>query len=122
MSYAGSIGGTGYPALTLGTLPSGCGGYLSNNVAALSIDLVVTSAPLLVNTNSTNLVAVVNGANLELTWPADHTGWRLQAQTNTLAHGLDTNWVNVPGTGASNHYTNAIDATKGSVFYRMVYP
>ncbi len=122
MSYTGSIGGTGYSALTLGTLPSGCAGYLSNNVAALSVDLVVTSAPLLVNTNATNIVAVVNGANLELSWPADHIGWRLQAQTNSLANGLNNNWVSIPGTATVNHFTNTVDATKGSVFYRMVYP
>jgi hypothetical protein len=121
-SYAGSIGGTGYSALTLTSLPSGCGGYLSNNISALTVDLVVTNAPALVNTNPTNIVAVVNGANLELSWPADHIGWHLQAQTNTLATGLGTNWVNVPGTSSVNHYTNTIDKTKGAVFYRMTYP
>jgi len=121
-SYTGSIGGTGYPALTLTSLPSGVGGYLSNNVAALSIDLVVTNAPVLVNTNPTNIVAVVNGGKLELTWPADHTGWRLQAQTNSLTSGLGTNWVAVPGTSANNHFTNGIDVTRPAVFYRLVYP
>jgi hypothetical protein len=122
MSYSGAIGGTGFTALTLTSLPSGVGGYLSNNVAALSIDLVVTNAPVLVNTNPTNLTAVVNGSNLELSWPADHIGWRLQVQTNSLTTGLGTNWVAIAGTAASNHYTNTIDTTKGAVFYRMVYP
>lgn len=121
-SYAGSIGGTGYPALTLTSLPSGVGGYLSNNLAALSIDLVVTSAPSTVNTSPTNITAVVNAGSLELSWPADHLGWRLQAQTNSLALGLSTNWVTIPGTEAVNHYTNTIDATKPTVFYRMIYP
>ena len=75
-----------------------------------------------VNTASTNLVAVVNAGKLELSWPADHTGWRLQAQTNALTSGLGTNWVNIPGTDASNRYTNTFDTSKGAVFYRMVYP
>jgi autotransporter-associated beta strand protein len=75
-----------------------------------------------VNTGSTNLTAVVNGGKLELSWPADHTGWRLQAQTNTLGSGLGTNWVTISGTDANNHFTNTLDASKGAVFYRMVYP
>ncbi|MGC3957608.1 MAG: hypothetical protein QM813_06495 [Verrucomicrobiota bacterium] len=34
-----------------------------------------------------------SGSNqLALFWPTDHTGWRLQVQTNTLAVGLNTNW------------------------------
>ncbi|MBW8865114.1 MAG: hypothetical protein JF609_09385, partial [Verrucomicrobia bacterium] len=121
-SYTGSIGGTGYPALTLTSLPSGVGGYLSNNATAFSIDLVVTNAPVLINTNPTNIVAVVNGGNLELAWPADHTGWRLQAQTNSLATGLGTNWVAVPGSAANNRFTNTIDRARPAVFYRLVYP
>ena len=31
ISYTGSIGGSGYPALNLTSLPAGVGGYLSNN-------------------------------------------------------------------------------------------
>jgi hypothetical protein len=57
-----------------------------------------------------------------LTWPADHTGWKLQAQTNSLANGLGTNWVSITGTATVNHFTNTVDAATGSVFYRMVYP
>ena len=75
-----------------------------------------------VNTNPANIVAVVNGNNLELSWPADHTGWRLEVQTNSLTTGLYTNWVNVPGTAALHAVTNAINAANGAVFYRMVYP
>ncbi|MEY4916714.1 MAG: hypothetical protein RL616_627 [Verrucomicrobiota bacterium] len=75
-----------------------------------------------VSTTSTNIVAKVNGGNLELTWPADHTGWRLQVQTNALASGLNTNWSDVPGAASVNSVTNIINAANGSVFYRMVYP
>jgi hypothetical protein len=75
-----------------------------------------------VNTTSTNIVAKVNGGKLELTWPADHTGWRLQVQTNTLASGLNTNWSDVAGATAVNSVTNTLNAVNGSVFYRMVYP
>jgi len=75
-----------------------------------------------VNGNPTNIVAKVNGSNLELSWPADHTGWRLQAQTNSLATGLATNWVDVTGSTLVNSVTNVINPAKPAVFYRMVYP
>jgi autotransporter-associated beta strand protein len=75
-----------------------------------------------VNTTPTNITTVVNGNNLELSWPADHTGWRLQVQTNSLTVGIYTNWVDVAGSASVNSVTNTINANNGSVFYRMIYP
>lgn len=75
-----------------------------------------------INTTPTNIVAAVTGTTLNLSWPADHTGWRLQAQTNSLGVGLGTNWVDVPNTAAANVFSTQIDAAKGNVFYRMIYP
>jgi hypothetical protein len=75
-----------------------------------------------VATNPTNLVAKVTSGSLVLSWPADHLGWRLQAQTNSLTTGLRTNWVDVPNTATVNAVTNPINPANGSVFYRMVYP
>jgi hypothetical protein len=76
-----------------------------------------------VNINPTNIVFSVTGGNqLTLSWPADHTGWRLQAQTNALSTGLNTNWVNVSGATTTNQVLVPINAANGSVFYRLVYP
>jgi autotransporter-associated beta strand protein len=75
-----------------------------------------------VNTTPTNLIPSRSGDTLTLGWPADHTGWRLQVQTNTLATGLGTNWVEVPDTATTNSYSTTLDGTNGAVFYRMVYP
>ena len=44
---------------------------------------------------STNLTLTAGSGTLTLSWPADHTGWKLQAQTNTLDTGLGTNWVDL---------------------------
>ena len=96
--------------------------YTWTNKLAVDGTLQVLTATGGVNTNSTNLTSVVNGVNLELSWPADHLGWHLQAQTNTASVGLTTNWVTIPGTDAVNHYTNAFNPASGAVFYRMVYP
>src|SRR5262249_4641106 len=49
------------------------------------------------NTTPTNLAFVVSGSQLTLSWPADHIGWRLQVQTNSLNVGVSGNWVDVPG-------------------------
>ncbi|MEI9865945.1 MAG: hypothetical protein WDN00_15615 [Limisphaerales bacterium] len=75
------------------------------------------------STVATNL-AMVNsgGTNLTLSWPADHTGWRIQIQTNTFTKGLGTNWVTLPGSTLTNKVIVPISTTNGSVFFRMTYP
>jgi len=75
-----------------------------------------------VSLTSPNVNFVMGGNQLTLSWPADHAGWRLQAQTNGLAAGLNTNWFDVPNSGQTNNLVLPLDATKGSVFYRLVYP
>ena len=49
---------------------------------------MVASVSEIVNSTPTNIVSKVNGSNLELSWPADHTGWTLQVQTNTTSVGI----------------------------------
>lgn len=75
-----------------------------------------------VNLHPTNIVFSVTGGNLTLSWPSDHTGWQLQAQTNSLAVGLSTNWSNVPNSTNVNQVTIPINLTNGGVFYRLIYP
>jgi autotransporter-associated beta strand protein len=117
-----STGVSGFASVNLAT--NDATGYKytwNNNLASLgSITVATVTSP--VNPNPTNLVAVVNGNKLELSWPADHTGWKLQVQTNTLSIGLGTNWVDVPGSTTVNSVTNTINPANGSVFYRMVLP
>jgi hypothetical protein len=59
---------------------------------------------------------------LQFSWPADHTGWQLQSQTNNLTSGLGTNWINVPGSDQTNQLTVPLNSTNGSVFFRLVRP
>ena len=75
-----------------------------------------------VQTSPTNLVWQINSTNLNLSWPASYIGWRLQAQTNALNAGLSTNWFDVSSASQTNSVTLPIDGTKGSVFYRLVFP
>ena len=75
-----------------------------------------------VNTTPTNITVTVVGTTLQVTWPADHTGWWLETQTNTLSVGLHTNWFTVSGSAATNQLWLPIDPANGSVFLRLVYP
>jgi hypothetical protein len=70
----------------------------------------------------TQLSFLTAGIQLQLDWPADHIGWQLQSQTNGLAAGLGTNWVNVSGSAQTNQATFPLDTAKGAVFFRLVRP
>lgn len=61
-----------------------------------------------------------NGASLTLSWPGEYTGYRLEAQTNSAAVGLSTNWA--PVTGAGNPAVLPVDPANGAVFFRLVNP
>jgi autotransporter-associated beta strand protein len=72
--------------------------------------------------NPTNITATFNGTTLGLSWPADHLGWILQAQTNSLSVGLSTNWVDVTGSGSSTTATITVNPAAATVFYRLRHP
>ena len=85
-----------------------------------SLKVAVTVA-----TNPTNILAKVSGGNLNLSWPADHIGWRLLMQTNHLAQGVSANtndWTTVSGSAGTNQENFTMDPAKPAVFYRLVYP
>ncbi len=70
----------------------------------------------------TNLVMQVGGGQLQLSWPQDHLGWRLQIQTNDLAAGLGNDWSTVANSTNVNSVNLPIVPTNTGVFLRMVYP
>lgn len=70
------------------------------------------------NLSVPRLVTKMSGDTLTLSWPSDYAAWHLEVQTNSLG----TNWVAIPNTGGSDSYTNTINSTKQSVFYRLAYP
>ena len=110
--FPGTFVATNLPALPSAQL------YWTNRIS-VNGSLAVAS---LVNTAPTNLVSSVSGNVLSLSWPADHTGWKLQIQTNGLSTGLSTNWVTLPGSELVNSTNLTINPANGAVFYRMVYP
>ncbi len=66
-----------------------------------------------------------DGLSLQLTWPSDHTGWRLLMQTNNLSSGVSLNtndWTMVANSSATNQVSLPIDSTRSAEFYRLIYP
>jgi len=96
-------------------LPDAGSNAWANNLANNGTLAVVATAP----PNLTTRLA--EGNLLTLTWPADHTGWRLQVQTNDPARGLSTNWSEVVGATITNQLSIPINPTNGSVFYRLLF-
>ncbi len=95
-------------------------GWDTTNLASGVLSLFAT-----VNPTPTNITASVSGNLLTLSWPADHTGWRLEVQTNSPGAGLNPAagaWSTVAGSFSVNSMSFPVDATNGNVFYRMVYP
>lgn len=135
--FQGSMDGTNYTTIyTVSATPSGTttvpvnttqayryleyvgpsGSYC--NIAEMTF---YTANASVVPTTPTNITWSVSGANLSLSWPVGYTGWWLQVQTNSLNVGLGTNWVYVPGSSLTNDMVIPVDASQGSVFYRLVY-
>lgn len=72
-------------------------------------------------TNPTNITYSVSGGNLYLSWPADHLGWSLQVQTNSVRIGISNNWVTVPDSSTMDSTNFPINPANGTVFYRLMY-
>jgi uncharacterized protein with beta-barrel porin domain len=68
----------------------------------------------------TSLTYLVQSNSLYLNWPPGYTGWILQSQTNRLSVGLGTNWVDVPGSAATDAVTFPI-GPGNTVFFRLRY-
>ena len=116
--YTGTLTGT-LPAL--GSTPPGFN-YTFDTSHAGQVNLEVTlPGPSL---NPTNITFHVDAAanELQLSWPSDHLGWRLEIQTNSLSTGLGTNWVTVPGSTNVTATNMLISPGNECVFYRLIYP
>lgn len=93
----------------------GSGLTWTNNLA---VDGSIVAGPAVstVATNSTNMVFSISGTNINISWPADHLGWYLQMNTNSLA---SNSWVDVVGSNAGTNSVVPIDPAKSKAFFRM---
>jgi hypothetical protein len=141
LSWAGSAGATGYNlkrSMTSGSgyatidtnLPSTvyADAGLSNGVTYFYVVSATNAFGESVNSVETNahpvsmislpVGFVLNGGQMQLSWPADHLGWRLEMQTNSLS---GAGWATVPNSTATNQISVSVNPG-GNVFFRLVYP
>jgi hypothetical protein len=86
--------------------------------------VAIPNAPV-IPTTPTTLFGQMNGGQLQLAWPVNHTGWRLLMQTNNLNLGVSANsndWTTVTGSTVTNITTIPIIQTNLNEYYRLVYP
>lgn len=102
-------------------LPATPGLGLSWNTSQLAVSGTLSVANG-VNANPTNVTFSVSGRNLNLSWPSDHLGWRLQVQTNSLAVGISTNWSTWPNSTNVTSVSLPIVPGNPTEFFRLVYP
>jgi autotransporter-associated beta strand protein len=98
-----------------GSPGAGLGWSFNPTTGVLSVVSVVNTTPTNI---SYSVTTTASATNLALSWPADHTGWTLQSQTNLW----NTNWVNVAGSAATNQVIIPINPAIPDIFYRLVYP
>lgn len=104
---------TGFSATNL---PALTGAMYWTNTLAVDGRIAVINP---VNTNAPPIQTVVNGTTLTLSWPTN-SGWTLQMQTNSLATGLGTNWVDyIPGSTGVTTTNITLDPAKPTVFFRL---
>ena len=113
-AYARSFAVTNLPALNSGLAWSNS---LSVN-GSITVVAAVSQVPA-------NVTWSIIGTNLNLAWPADHTGWRLLVQTNDLGAGISMNandWTTVPNSAATNTLVVPMNFSGPAEFYRLVFP
>jgi autotransporter-associated beta strand protein len=93
--------------------------YVWTNKLAINGTIQVLSGASPVSTSRTNITIVSSGNTLDLSWPADHTGWTLQ--TNSTGITSSNSWFPLPGSAATNHVVITVDRAQANVFYRLVY-
>lgn len=91
------------------------------NAAGGSADSLEVSAQP-VSLAPVQLAQVLNGSQLELSWPLSHRGWRLEAQTNAPGLGLSGHWNSIAVAATTNFFALPVDRGNGSVFLRLVAP
>jgi len=113
---------TGFASVTLPNTPA----YNWQNDLGVNGSITLISGGS-VNTNAFKVTTSFDGVNLTLSWPLDHTGYHVQAQTNSLEIGLSNNWVTIdaeftPAANTTNKVVIPVVLGNPSVFYRLIYP
>ena len=118
VSYAGTLSGS-FANLQL-QMPYGWRGTLAN----VGKQIVLTNVAV-ITTTQTNIFWSMGSTNLTLSWPSDHTGWRLLMLTNNFTKGISFNindWGAVTNSSQINQIVLPVNPSPAAEFYRLVYP
>ena len=117
------IAGANASSYTATAATTGAGYFVVVGNGGTTVTSSVAGLVLYISTTQPSITtAIVTGGMVSLSWPLDHTGWILQVQTNSVAVGLGTNWVNVTDSAMTNRMVLPVSTGNGCVFYRLVYP
>ena len=109
--------------LSVGSVPGSWNGntlsLVLTNAYGTNISYILLTVTNGISLNVTNIGLTMSNGNLYLSWPTDHTGYTLQAQTNSLSVGISTNWVDVPASTVTNQVVFPVNPANPSVFYRL---
>ncbi len=84
------------------------------------ISIQASAQPVSISAPQLNFT--IGGGHVQMNWPADHRGWRLEMQTNSPGTGLGTNWLPVASSSTTNQMIFPVDQAAGGSFFRLVYP
>ncbi|HMD54795.1 MAG TPA: hypothetical protein VKJ65_09625, partial [Phycisphaerae bacterium] len=112
---------TSFAGVSLATTDASGNIYSWNNQVNVNGSITVASVTSAINPLPGTIQVSLSGNTLKLGWPTN-AGWLLEAQTNSLASGLGTNWALVSGSSSVTNMTITINPTNGAVFYRMQHP
>ena len=108
------------------TDPTGTTNYVwTTNLTVDGSITLVSGGVNPIASNPTNMVFGLTNNVLTIQWPADHTGWLLQVQTNSLNAGLNpltNSWFTIPGTSSVDTTNITVNPTNPTVFFRLVSP
>ncbi len=93
---------------------SGGGATWVNNLA---VDGSITVATVTAPPTPPTLVVSPSGGSLQFSWTG--SGFKLQAQTNSLSVGISNNWGDYPG-GGTSPVNVPINVANGAVFFRLI--
>jgi len=87
--------------------------------SSYSVEVVARPASTVQQAVGFSLVNDGTQTGIQFNWSADHIGWRLMMNTNSL---VNPAWMDVPNSAATNQVWLPLDPTQNNVFFRLVYP
>ena len=125
--FGGVASGSTYLTNTFDSLAIGWRAQASTfastiDINQITVNAVPASQQSIPSLSPAPLTMQALGNQLQLSWPADHLGWRLQMQTNDPVTGLGNNWITVPNSTNVTSTNITVSPTDGNIFFRLVYP